>query len=119
MGEKLTPVTPARIRPFEDRDDQATVAVGNPCTRYVAESSLFRSSELPDVLCQGIIGTRRAYRGRGIALALRLRTIGSARSHGKREIRAWNDTPNAAMLAINTALGFVRQPAWITYEKSP
>jgi len=86
--------------------------------RYVAESNLFRSIELDRVLYQGITGTARAFRGRGIALALKLRTIEYARVHGKHEIRTWNDTLNAPMLAINTQLGFVRQPAWITYERT-
>ena len=84
--------------------------------RYVAESNMFRSDQLPDVLYQGITGTRRAYRGRGVALALKLRTVEYARGHGCREIRTWNDTLNAPMLHINVNLGFVRQPAWITFE---
>jgi GNAT superfamily N-acetyltransferase len=86
--------------------------------RYVAQSNLFLTSEPPDVLYQGVTGTRRAYRGRGLALALKLRSIDYARRQGKREIRTWNDTLNAPMLAINVRLGFVRQPAWITFEKS-
>ncbi len=85
--------------------------------RYVAQSNLFRSEQLPDVLYQGITGTRRAYRGRGLALALKLRTVEYARRGGIREIRTWNDTLNAPMLHINVKLGFVRQPAWITFEK--
>ena len=85
--------------------------------RYVAESNMFRSEQLPDVLYQGITGTRRAYRRRGVALALKLRTVEYARRHGYREIRTWNDTLNAPMLYINVKLGFVRQPAWITFEK--
>lgn len=85
--------------------------------RYIAESNLFRSLELPDVLYQGITGTRRPWRGRGIALALKLRTIAYARARGTWEIRTWNDTLNTPMLAINTWLGFARQPAWITYER--
>lgn len=85
--------------------------------RWVAQSNMFRSDELPAVLYQGITGTRRAYRGRGLALALKLRTVDYARRHGIREIRTWNDSLNAPMLHINVALGFVRQPAWINYEK--
>lgn len=85
--------------------------------RYVAESNLFRSQQLPDVFYQGITGTRRAYRGRGVALALKLRTVAYARRRGIREIRTWNDTLNAPMLHINMKLGFVRQPAWITFEQ--
>lgn len=85
--------------------------------RYVAESNMFRSEQLPDVLYQGFTGTRRAYRNRGLALALKLRTVAYARAHGIREIRTWNDTLNEPMLHINVKLGFARQPAWITFEK--
>ncbi len=85
--------------------------------RYVGESFLFRSQELPDVLYQGLTATRREYRGRGVALGLKLRTIDYARRHGYREIRTWNDSLNAPMLRINVKLGFARQPAWITFEK--
>ena len=85
--------------------------------RYLAESNLFLPDHPPDVLYQGITGTRRDYRGRGLALALKLRTIEYARARGEREIRTWNDTLNEPMLAINVKLGFIRQPAWITYEK--
>ena len=49
-------------------------------------------------------------------MALKLRTIGYARNAGYREIRTWNST-NRPMLAINEALGFARQPAWITFGK--
>jgi mycothiol synthase len=85
--------------------------------RYVAESFMFKSAELPDVLYQGLTATRREYRGRGIAFAVKLYTIAYAREYGAREIRTWNDTLNEPMLRINVKLGFARQPAWITFEK--
>lgn len=84
---------------------------------YVAESFVFRSHELPDVLYQGLTATRRAYRGRGIALALKLRVVEYSQQRDYRQIRTWNDTLNAPMLRINEKMGFVRQPAWITFEK--
>ncbi len=85
--------------------------------RCVGESFVLRSQRLPDVLYQGLTAVRREYRGKGIALALKLRVIEYARRQGYREIRTWNDSLNAPMLRINTALGFVRQPAWITFER--
>jgi GNAT superfamily N-acetyltransferase len=84
---------------------------------YAGVSSLWKSQELPDVLYQGITGVRREYRRRGIALALKLRGLGYARTHGVREIRTWNNTVNRAMLSLNEAMGFVKQPAWIELEK--
>lgn len=40
-----------------------------------------------------------------------------AKTHGYREIRARNDALNTPMLHINERLGFVREPAWIGFEK--
>jgi len=85
--------------------------------RYVGQSDLGRSEQLPDVLYTGFTGVRREYRGRGIAMALKLRAVDYAKSHGCREIRTWNSTLNAPMLGINVKLGFVKQPVWITFGK--
>lgn len=85
--------------------------------RYVGESFLYRRLEQPDVLAQGLTGVRRAYRGRGIALALKLAGLRYAREHGAREIRTSNNTRNAPMLRINEVLGFKKQPAWVVFQK--
>ena len=85
--------------------------------QYVGESFMLRSQQLSDVLYQGLTATTREYRGRGLALAIKLQTIEYARTHGYREIRTWNDSLNMPMLHINAALGFARQPAWITFEQ--
>jgi len=85
--------------------------------RYVGESSLGKEGTDPGVIYQQLTAVLRDERGRGIALALKLKTIDYARAHGFREVRTWNDSTNRPMLAINEALGFVKQPAWITYGK--
>ena len=84
---------------------------------YVGLSNLWRSEAEKDSLFQGLTGVLREYRGRGIAWALKLRTIAYARDHGYRRIMTWNNTENKPILAINDRLGFVRQPAWIVVEK--
>jgi GNAT superfamily N-acetyltransferase len=86
-------------------------------SRYVGISNLWRSEGSPDVLYQGLTGVVRAHRGRGLAWALKMRTIAYAREHGFRQIRTWNNTMNRPILSINEALGFVKQPVWITFEK--
>ncbi len=63
---------------------------------------------------QWLTATRREARGRGIALALKLRVVKYALEQGYTTIRTDNDTRNAPMLAINDKLGFVRQPALIS-----
>src|SRR5436190_105031 len=46
--------------------------------RFVGLSTLWRSQGSPDVLYQGLTGVVRAYRGRGLAWALKMRTIAYA-----------------------------------------
>lgn len=82
--------------------------------RYVGISTLF-SSQSEDYLYTGWTGVVRAYRRRGIALALKLRALDHARSLGTPLVKTWNASTNVGMLAINAALGFQKQPAWITY----
>ncbi len=57
-----------------------------------------------------ITGVERAYRGRGIALALKLLGIRCARAYGAAYIRTHNDSENAPMLAINRKLGYQPLP---------
>ena len=85
--------------------------------RYVGLSAMQRRLAQPGVLSQHLTGVRREYRGRGIAMALKLQTVKYAQTHGYREIRTGNDARNRPMLRINEAMGFVKEPAWITFEK--
>jgi RimJ/RimL family protein N-acetyltransferase len=59
-----------------------------------------------------ITGVDRAYRGRGIAQALKLLSIRCARSYGARYIRTNNDSHNEPMLAINRKLGYQPEPGF-------
>lgn len=81
-----------------------------------ATSQLWKHAE-PDVLMTGITATRRRYRRRGLALALKVHALAFAKAAGYREVRTYNATTNRAMLSINEALGFVKQPAWIEFVK--
>jgi GNAT superfamily N-acetyltransferase len=59
----------------------------------------------------GLTGVAREYRGRGVARALKLRTIRWARDKGIEHIDTGNDAENARMLAINVSLGYKALPA--------
>lgn len=80
--------------------------------RWVGMSSLWRGSE-EGMLNVGLTGVLPEYRRRGIALALKLRSMAWARRRGVLRVRTNNASTNRGMLAINDRLGFVRQPAWL------
>lgn len=118
------PVTPVDFEHFRaDTLDAPTalheaffIAVG-PDGRWLGLSNMFTSLDDPTFLWQGLTGTRREERGRGIAMALKLRTVRYALDRAVEHIKTWNDTRNRPMLSINEALGFEKQPPWITFEK--
>lgn len=82
----------------------------------VALTELRRSDTDPARLDTGLTGTRRAWRRRGLGLALKLRATGAAQAGGYRELWTGNATTNTAMLALNGRLGFVPRPAFIEFR---
>lgn len=76
-------------------------------------SQLWRTDE-PGLARTGITAVRRAHRGKGVATALKVRALQTARDAGYSKVATMNETNNREMLAINEKLGFCRQPAWIS-----
>jgi mycothiol synthase len=85
---------------------------------FVGMSNLLRNEKMPLTLSQDDTGVKREYRGRGIATALKIRVIEFARESGYESIETWNDSTNAAMLAVNIKLGFKKHVGWILLEKA-
>ncbi len=56
-------------------------------------------------------------RGHKVALALKFKQLETLQKLGFRAVRTDNDTRNAAMLAVNANLGFVRQVAVLVMQK--
>ncbi len=79
----------------------------------IGMSDLYRSEVSPDLMV-GLTGVRQAWRGRGVALALKLRALQYARAQGVARVLTDNESGNAPMLAINDRLGFVRAPALLS-----
>lgn len=71
--------------------------VGLSAIRYLPESNSMYNN---------MTGVRSGYRGRGIAMALKLLGIEYAKKMGAAFIRTHNDSSNAPMLAINQKLGY-------------
>ncbi|OLB45864.1 MAG: hypothetical protein AUG17_03860 [Crenarchaeota archaeon 13_1_20CM_2_53_14] len=86
--------------------------------RYIGTSVVWRLKKEPRSLYQGLTGVLREFRGKGIAMALKLRVLDFARTNGFDNIRTFNASTNEGMLAINAKLGFKRDSAWITFEKN-
>jgi GNAT superfamily N-acetyltransferase len=85
---------------------------------YVGYIYHFGDHENPSQMRIGQLGVTRAYRGRGIAQALKVQGVLFAREHGYAHIKTTNRSDNLVMLAINERMGFVRQHAWLHMLKS-
>lgn len=85
--------------------------------KYVGTSVVWRIKNEPHSLYQGLTGVLREYRGKGIAVALKLKVFDWARENKFNHIRTYNASTNEGMLAINMKLGFKKDLAWITFEK--
>ncbi|GGL81960.1 phosphinothricin acetyltransferase [Deinococcus aerolatus] len=79
----------------------------------VALSELRPNDSDPARLDTGLTGTRRAWRRRGLALALKLAALRLAGDMGIREVWTGNADTNLPMLALNERLGFCPRPAFI------
>lgn len=108
-------------RPFEDwRREVFEDLRGLPDAYFIASdgerlvgcSAVHASGE--DVLRILITGVLPEYRRQGIARLLKLRVHAWARGHGYREIHT--STANAAVVALNTALGYAIVASWGGYE---
>ncbi|MDX2008355.1 MAG: GNAT family N-acetyltransferase [Meiothermus sp.] len=84
--------------------------------RLVGISELYKSSR-PQTLQTGLTGTLASHRRKGIALALKLKAAAFAKGYGVRYIRASNHQLNRPMLAINEAMGFQKEPAFVQMAK--
>ena len=92
------------------RPDAQIVAADG--ARWIGLSALGYFAQQQPMMYQMITGVDRAYRGRGIALALKLLGIRCARRYGVDYIRTNNDSQNAPILAVNRKLGFKPEPGY-------
>ncbi|HUS17865.1 MAG TPA: GNAT family N-acetyltransferase, partial [Chloroflexia bacterium] len=69
------------------------------------------------IAATGYTGVLRAYRGRGVATALKRAALQGGRARGTEYIYTGNDLTNAPMLAINGKLGFEPLPASVQLVK--
>lgn len=108
------------LRPFEAFVQQVCDAPGHhaDCQFIAAEGetwvglALLEDTATTGAMYNGITGVHPAWRGRGVAQALKLLAIRQARQRGARYLRTHNDSQNAPMLAINRKLGYQSEPGY-------
>jgi len=74
--------------------------------QVVGCAGLGRDPDQPARAENGLTAVRRAWRGRGLAVHLKLRALAWAADHGIDEVYTWTQDGNAAMRALNTRLGY-------------
>lgn len=117
---RADPATPLSFQVFEDAvlGDPGLLPqaylVAEAGGEWIGQTTLFRSEASPE-LFTGLTGVTREWRGRGVATALKVAAIGVARALGAPTIRTDNASDNAPMLRVNDRLGFVRDPATVSY----
>jgi RimJ/RimL family protein N-acetyltransferase len=118
LGE-FSPLSPEHFDALLDSSTNIPEAylLARDGSEYVAVSNLQKDLAQPDSLFIGFTGTRRAYRGRGIASELKLRGIAYAKRAGFRYIRTFNDSLNEPIWKINEKLGFRRSVEWSNRER--
>lgn len=77
--------------------------------RWIGLSSLDYYPE-QQAMHNGFTGVDRAYRGRHLALALKLLSIQVARRYAVEYLYTNNDSTNTPMLAVNRRLGYQPEP---------
>lgn len=114
-------LTPAGLDEFAKNFERANIRtdawfVAVDGDDYVGMSSLWPNLVLEDMLAVGITGVLPSHRRRGIATALKLKTIEFAQAYGAKIIETGNEENNP-MYDLNMKLGFKPMPAWLTFEK--
>ena len=80
--------------------------------------TMFWKGEQNEALHTGLTGVKRAYRGQGLATALKVKALTFAKTLDIPKVYTDNDTKNVEMIAVNAKLGFERQPAWISLRRT-
>lgn len=83
--------------------------------RIVAET--ITEQRTPGIFYTDFTGTAREWRGKGLALALKLRALRALKAQGATLFGTTNDEQNAAMRGVNSKLGYAADPPVIEVEK--
>jgi GNAT superfamily N-acetyltransferase len=91
-----------------DRPEATFVALAGD--EVVGYSKFFLTDAQPDVAYHDLTAVKRAWRGRGIARALKATQIGWAKQHGYRRLETSNEERNAPIRRLNERFGYRLEP---------
>lgn len=83
----------------------------------IACAGLDRDTDRPHRAENALTAVRRDWRGRGIAVHLKRRTLAWAGEHGITELYTWTQAGNIPMLTLNERLGYVTGKTSITMSR--
>ena len=117
----------AEVAPFEewlsmdmqgasDRPEATFLALADG--EVVAYAKLALSLARPTVAMHDMTGVRRAWRGRGIAGALKAAEIAWAKEHGYERLETQNEERNEPIRRLNERYGYVVEPGSVTVRGS-
>lgn len=122
--ESTDPFSKPTIIEFEEMvlndpalDENAFFVALNAAGDLIGMSNLWRNDPSGNRLDTGLTGVVRSFRRRGIATALKSRTVLYAKSSGAATIETSNEE-GSAMYALNLKLGFEPGPAWLDFAKA-
>ncbi len=96
--------------------DGQFIAVDTSNGTWAASSGVGYALADPKLLWTYLTGTRREYRRKGLAMALKTLAVGFARAYGAERIETDNEENNP-MYTLNMHLGYKPLPAWADYER--
>lgn len=119
--------TPVSVWDFETWQFRVAAKIKHPEGILLAvapDGELVGLSELhlpdparPGMLHNGLTGVKQGWRGHHLGLALKLAAARAGLARGYTHSRTGNHSVNRPMLAINDAMGFVREAAVVTVKK--
>ena len=118
------PEAPASLEEFRTRDvDRAiipaggfVIAIDDATGRVAGYANLMLVPGRATVAWHGMTAVARAWRGRGLARALKAGTIAWALDNGLEALEGSNDIDNAPMRAVNRRLGYQPEPDEIQFR---
>ena len=99
-------------------DDPRAVFVALAEGEVVGYAKLSLSPETPDRAYHDLTGVRRAWRGRGVAGALKRTQIAWAKAHGYAALQTSNEVRNEPIRRLNERHGYVLEPGVVIVRRT-